>query len=58
MLSTLITLTTVLKVNQLWPAGQAALDTGLATTAEMTLADLQEIQTTLKSILSNTVKTL
>jgi hypothetical protein len=58
MLSTLITLTTVLKVTQIWPAGQAALDAGLATTAEMTLADLQEIQTTLKSILSNTVKTL
>lgn len=55
-LNTLINLTSVLKVNQLWPAGIATPDGGLALSADDTLSQLNDVKSNLNTILSSKVK--
>jgi len=56
-LESLITLVSVLEVQQLWPGGLAAPDGGMMTTSSNVKAQLTNIKTTLTEILSKTVKT-
>jgi len=57
-LNTLIILTRVLEVNQLWPGGLPSPDGGLMTASSSTKAQLQKELDSLSDILSKVVKTL
>jgi len=56
-LSSLITLVSVLEVQQIWPGGLAAPDGGMLLTASNVKTQLTNTQNTLKQILSDSVKT-
>jgi len=55
-INTLITLTSVLKVTQIWPVGIPVTDGGMAVTADDTLSQLNQVKDKLKNILSTSVK--
>jgi hypothetical protein len=55
-INTLITLTSVLKVTQIWPGGLPVTDGGMAVTADDTLSQLNQVKDKLKNILSTSVK--
>jgi hypothetical protein len=55
-INTLLTLTSVLKVTQIWPGGLPVTDGGMAVTADDTLSQLNQVKDKLKNILSTSVK--
>ena len=55
-LDTLISLTQVLKVTQIWPGGLPVTDGGVAITADDTITQLNNVKSTLNTILSTSVK--